>query len=128
MVSAVRLARGIDDPKWHPQEPFIVPAARYPGVSFGYLRFCVTNSQPSIQAQLRKCLRHYHKEVKGRMFVAEEPVNFVTGRLEDWKTASLDPVGGCALSRSIPGLKLLFPKRELQSTSVAKIVSLPARL
>jgi hypothetical protein len=65
MLPTVRANNGISDPEWrHDEKPFIAPQARYPGISFGYRRFYVTNSQPSIRRQLSKCLRHYHSEVK----------------------------------------------------------------
>jgi len=78
MLPTVRLA---NVPR-HDEKPLISPQPKYPGVSFGYFRFYVTNSEPSIQTQLSKCLRHYHASVKGHMFVGGEPVNFVTGEFE----------------------------------------------
>jgi hypothetical protein len=69
-------------PAGRPDKPFIAPQRGYPGVSFGYFRFYVTNSEPSIKTQLSRCLRHYNTAVKGRAFLGGEPVNFVTGDLE----------------------------------------------
>jgi len=82
MLPTVRLASGIQDLKWQPEKPFIAPQPGYPGISFGYFRFYVTNSKPSIKSQLQRCLGHYNKNVKGRTFIGGEPVNFVTGELE----------------------------------------------
>lgn len=83
MLPTVKLANGIVDPKWrNNKEPFVAPQARYPGVCFGYRRFYVTNSEPTIQTQLSRCFRHYNNEVKGAMFLSGESVNFVTGELE----------------------------------------------
>lgn len=82
MVAPVRLASGITDRGWRPEKPFIAPQPGYPGVNFGYFRFYVTNSKPTIKTQLSRCLRHYNTAVKGRAFVGGEPVNFVTGELE----------------------------------------------
>lgn len=82
MLPTVRLASGIQDTKWQPEKPFIALQPSYPGVSFGYFRFYVTNSQPSIKRQLQRCLGHYNKNVKGHVFFGGEPVNFVTGELE----------------------------------------------
>ena len=84
MLPAVKLSSGIDDPKWrHDNQPFIAPQPSYPGIAFGYRRFYVTNSDPSIYRQLSRCLRHYHSEVKGAAFLGGPPVNFVTGELEE---------------------------------------------
>lgn len=82
MLPTVQLQSGIRDAKWRPERPFIAPQPGYPGVSFGYRRFYVTNSTPSIKRQLERCLGHYNKNVKGQAFVGGEPVNFVTGELE----------------------------------------------
>lgn len=43
-----------------------LPDYRLGNVGFGYRRYYVMNSDPSIRTQLQRCLRHYHKEVKGR--------------------------------------------------------------
>lgn len=83
MLPTVRLASGIKDPEWrHDGKAFITPQPGYPGISFGYFRFYVTNTKPSMKTQLSKCLRHYNTAVKGRAFVGGEPVNFLTGELE----------------------------------------------
>ena len=82
MLPTVRLASGIQDPEWRRERPFIAPQAGYPGVSFGYFRFYITNSKPSIKRQLERCLGHYNKNVKGQTFLGGEPVNFVTGELD----------------------------------------------
>lgn len=82
MIPTVKLASGITDPEWAPERRFIAPAQGFPGISFGYFRYYVTNSEPSIHTQLGKCLRHYNKMVKGRPFLGGEPVNFVTGIIE----------------------------------------------
>lgn len=83
MLPTVRLASGITDPQWCPDKRFIARQPLFPGVSFGYFRFYVTNSEPSIKTQLSRCLRHYNTAVKGRAFLGGEPINFVTGELED---------------------------------------------
>jgi hypothetical protein len=78
MLLTVRTNNGIAAPEWqHDEKPFITPQARYPGISFGYRRFYVTNSEPSIRSQLSKCLRHYHSAVKGMNFYGGDSVNFV---------------------------------------------------
>ncbi len=83
MLPVVKLASGINDPAWRNDEkPFIAPQTQFPGISFGYRRFYVTNSEPSIQTQLSRCFRHYNSRVKGQPFLAGPPVNFVTGSLE----------------------------------------------
>ncbi len=53
--------------------------ADYPGLSFGYRRVYVTNSEPSILTQLRRCLQHYHVHVKGVPLSPGPPINFVSG-------------------------------------------------
>lgn len=59
---------------------WIRPQAEYPGLSFGYWRFYVTNSSPNILKQLRRCLQHYHARVKSAAFLgAPGEFNFVTG-------------------------------------------------
>jgi hypothetical protein len=58
MLPVVRAGSGIRQPDWQPERPFVRPQAGYPGVSYGYRRIYVTNSQPSILKQLRLCLRH----------------------------------------------------------------------
>lgn len=68
----------------HNREPFIRPQRGYSGISWGYRRYYVTNTKPSIEAQLRKCLRHFNARVKDTMFVGGPPVNFVTGDLEEY--------------------------------------------
>ena len=82
MLPTVRLASGIQEAGWRPERPFIAPQPGHPGVSFGYRRFYVTNSKPSIKRQLQRCLGHYNKYVKGQTFWGGEPVNFITGELE----------------------------------------------
>ena len=83
MLPTVRLASGITDPTWrHDEKPLIAPIPGYREVHFGYRRFYVINSDPSIQGQLRTCLRHYHRHVKGQPFYSGLPVDFVTGELE----------------------------------------------
>lgn len=83
MLPVVKLASGISDPDWrHDEKPFIAPQTQFPGISFGYRRFYVTNSEPSIQTQLGRCFRHYNSRVKGQTFWGGPPANFVTGSLE----------------------------------------------
>jgi hypothetical protein len=78
MLPTVRANNGITDLEWrHDEKPFIAPQARYAGISFGYRRFYVTNSEPSIRGQLSKCLRHYHSEVKDRDLYGGDSANFV---------------------------------------------------
>jgi len=67
-----------------PSKLFINPQKGYPGISFGYRRFYVTNSKPSIEAQIRKCLRHFNARVKDAIFIGGPPLNFVTGEIEDF--------------------------------------------
>jgi hypothetical protein len=82
MLPSVRLASGITDPEYrHDEKPFIAPQPGFPGIAFGYFRFYVTNTEPSIHTKLSICLRHYNTQVKGRSFLAGEPVNFVAGEL-----------------------------------------------
>lgn len=63
------------------EQLLVRPQADYPGVSFGYRRIYVTNSEPSILTQLRRCLQHYHVHVKGVPLVPGPPVNFVADRI-----------------------------------------------
>ncbi|MCH8801188.1 MAG: hypothetical protein IH963_09795 [Chloroflexi bacterium] len=65
-------------------ELFIEPQRGYSGISWGYRRFYVTNSKPSIETQLRKCLRHFNARVKHTMFASGPPLNFVTGEIEEY--------------------------------------------
>ena len=83
MIPPVRLASRISDPDWRPEKRFIAPAQGFPGVSFGHMRYYVTNSEPSIEGQLRRCLRHYQTQVKGHSFYIGEPDNFVTGKADE---------------------------------------------
>jgi len=46
--------------------------------------FYVTNSKPSIEVQIRKCLRHFNARVEDAMFIGGPPLNFVTGEIEDF--------------------------------------------
>ncbi|MCH7621470.1 MAG: hypothetical protein IH870_06195 [Chloroflexi bacterium] len=83
MLPVVKLASGISDPDWrHDEKPFIAPQTQFPGICFGYRRFYVTNSEPSIQTQLSRCFRHYNSRVKGQTFWGGPPANLVTGSLE----------------------------------------------
>jgi len=79
MAVAVGKASGHPEASWRSVRPWIQPQAEYPGVSFGYRRFYVTNSHPSILTQLRRCLQHYHTRVKGTMFLGGPgEINFIT--------------------------------------------------
>ena len=80
MIPSVKLSSRITDADWRPAKPFIAPAAGFPGISFGLFRYYVTNSEPSIEGQIRRCLRHYHTNVKGHTFYHGEPMNFVTDK------------------------------------------------
>jgi hypothetical protein len=56
-----------------PDRPFIRPQGEvFPGVSFGYFRYYVTNSRPSMLTQLQRCLRHYH--ARGQVLAPGRPV------------------------------------------------------
>ncbi len=80
MAVAVGKASGHPEESWRSVTPWIRLRAEYPGVSFGYRRFYVTNSHPSILTQLRRCLQHYYARVKGAMFLGGPgDVNFITG-------------------------------------------------
>jgi len=68
---------------WEPDRHFIRPRPGYPGISFGYNRFYVANSAPTMLQQLRSCLQHYNARVKGRSAQGGLPVNFVTGKVGD---------------------------------------------
>ena len=82
MIPCVRLSSRINDPKWrHDDKPFIDLQTNFSGVWFGFFRFYLTNSDPSIRTQISRCLRHYHTEVKGRPFLQGLPINFVTGEV-----------------------------------------------
>src|SRR4030095_4731241 len=46
--------------------PYPVLQSDYPGVAFGsLLNVYVTNTEPSVLTQLRRCLQHYHALVRG---------------------------------------------------------------
>lgn len=73
-------AGGKPEESWRSGRAWIRPQAEYPGVGFGYRRFYVTNSDPTILKQLQRCLQHYYARVKGAMFLGGPgEINFVTG-------------------------------------------------
>lgn len=49
----------------------------YPGVWFGLGRIYVTNSQPNILRQLRRCLQYFHANAKQRHFYIPLSVNYL---------------------------------------------------
>jgi len=80
MAIAIGKAYGWAEESVKSTPPWIRPQEEYPGVSFGYRRFYVTNSHPSILKQLRRCLQHYYARVKGAAIVGVPgAVNFITG-------------------------------------------------
>jgi hypothetical protein len=81
ILPVLRKASGIADPAWQPERPSIQPLPDFPGVSFGHRRIYITNSQPSILTQLRRCVRHHHAHIKGTTFLGGPKVNYVTGEV-----------------------------------------------
>lgn len=80
MTIAIGKAYGWAEESARSIPPWIRPQAEYPGVSFGYRRFYVTNSHPSILRQLQRCLQHYYARIKGAAIVGVPgEVNFITG-------------------------------------------------
>jgi hypothetical protein len=64
----VRLSSGIAQQDWRPERPFIHPVPAYPGVNWGFRHLYMVNTAGSITTRLRRCLQHYHAEVKRRSF------------------------------------------------------------
>ena len=113
MLPSVALASGITDLDWrHDERAFIEPQRGYSGISFGYFRYYVTGTKPSIETQLRKCLRHYGAHVKNSAFVGGEHVNFATGKLEDF---SLSPTHASPAPGSPPPLQQTPTRQPLTS-------------
>jgi hypothetical protein len=52
------------DPEWRA----ITAQPEFPGILWGHQRIYVTNSEPSIITQLRRCLQHYYVYVRGTAF------------------------------------------------------------
>ena len=79
MLPAICSASGITDPDWLPEEPFIQPQAGFDGVFYGHRRYYITNSEPTMLTQIRRCLRHYNARVKGTSTLGGAPLDFVSG-------------------------------------------------
>lgn len=57
----------------------------YPGVYFGHQRIYVTNTEPTILRQIRRCLQHYYALVKGRAFWVDFLPDFTSKAQEQVK-------------------------------------------
>jgi len=70
LCEEVRQHSGIGDPAWRPERPFVHPVPHYPGVNWGFRHLYVVTSGESIPTRLRRCLQHYHAEIKRYSFLA----------------------------------------------------------
>jgi hypothetical protein len=83
MLPPMRESSGVGDPTWRPDRPFVRPVPEYPGISYGYRRIYLSNSEPSIRTQMQRAVRHYHAVVKGASFWGGRPINWITGQVGD---------------------------------------------
>lgn len=79
MRPALLASVGPVDPSMLVDFPFVRPLQSEPSIAYGCYHTYVVNAKPSILTQLRRCLRHYHTHVKGRMVLRGGTLDFVEG-------------------------------------------------
>jgi hypothetical protein len=78
LEAALRIHGNIQDPNW-PDRPFLEVQEDYPNIAGIWGRILVTNSSPSILAQLRSCLMLYNSRVRRALFLGKErSINFLS--------------------------------------------------
>lgn len=85
LIPVMKLASGIRDDDWAPENPFIdtLTGNEYSGIHFGMRRVFITASKPSITTQIEKCLRYYSTFVRHAAFLIGTPIDFIQGKLKD---------------------------------------------